>query len=280
MSTTGRADAALPPGSAVADRFFPSSALLWSRDPLVALEVIARHGFRGVEVWAQHLHRSGTSAASVKRRATELGLRLTAHAVSYDLNPVSQNPDIAAVSRRQVKQSLLDAAVMEAEVVVVHPGQLSSSTDDPEDYWPALLEFCADVDGDARVLGLTVGIEGMERKVNQFMDDPRMLNRLADAMAREGWANVGITADLAHLATFTDPLPAFRGLRRVVHVHLSDGDPPGATHRPLGLGRLPVVEIVHELLALDVPRIALEGRWRRDEEHALACAVEVLARVA
>lgn len=263
-------------GPAVLSNIFPSSALLWSQTPLVALDEIAKRGFGGAEVWAQHLHKSGTSAVAVRKRAVELGLRLTAHSVSYDLNPLSLNPDIRAVSRAQTKQSLLDAAVMEAEMVVVHPGQQSSSTDDPEDYWPALLEFCHELDLDAGVLGLRVGIEGMERKVNQFMVEPASLNRLADTMEREGWSNLGITADLAHLGTFTDPLPAFKSLRRVIHVHLSDGDAPLATHRPLGLGRLPIADILADLHDRDVRRIAIEGRWRQDETHALDCARDVL----
>jgi len=257
-------------------RAFPSTALLWSRDPLDALDEIARRGFGGAEVWVQHLHKSGSEPVAVKRRASELGLRLTAHAVSYDLNPLSLNPDILAVSWAQAQQSLIDAAVMEAEIVVVHPGQLSSSTDDFEDHWPTLVRFVAELDQVAGVLGLQVGVEGMERKINQFMCEPAILNRLADIMETEGWSNVGLTADLAHMATFADPVAAFKELRRVVHVHISDGDPPGATHRPLGLGRLPLVEMFGALVEAGTIRFAVEGRWRKDEELALDKAAEFL----
>jgi site-specific recombinase XerD len=70
---------------------------------------------------------------------------------------------------------------------------------------------------------VTVGIEGMERKVNQFFVEPEALDRLADTMERESWTRLGIVADMAHLATFTEPVAAFGTLRRVIHVHLSDG---------------------------------------------------------
>ncbi len=144
-------------------------------------------------------------AEAVRRQADELGLELTAHAVSYDLNPLSQNPEIREVSRKQVMQSFIEAAAMGAKVVTVHPGQLSSGTDDPEDYWPDLLDFCSTLNDKTKGLELNVGIEGMERKVNQFFVEPTALNRLAEAMGNEGWSCLGLTVDMAHLATFADP---------------------------------------------------------------------------
>lgn len=255
----------------------PSTALLWTRDPLDTLDEIARRGFSGAEVWSQHLHLHGTRPEDVRRRADELGLDLCAHAVSYDLNPLSLNAAIRQVSWQQATQSLLDAAVMRAEVVVVHPGHKSSSTDEYDEYWPTLLEFCAELDRNAGLLGLTVGIEGMEQKVGQFFCEVEVINRLAATMDREGWEHLGITADLAHLATFTDPVPAFSAVDRVVHVHVSDGDPPKATHRPLGLGRLPLNQMFAAIEASGAPRFALEGRWRADEERALDEAAAFLS---
>lgn len=251
----------------------PSTALLWTRDPLEVLEQIARRGFSGAEVWSQHLHLHGTRPQDVRRRADELGLTLCAHAVSYDLNPCSLNPDIRQVSWQQAQKSLLDAAIMRAEVVVVHPGHKSSSTDEYEVYWPALLEFCAEMQSTADLLDLTVGMEGMEDKIGQFFCEPVIINRLAAAMQAESWDRLGITADIAHLATFTDPVPAFKQIQRVVHVHISDGAPPKATHRPLGLGELPLDDMFAAIVESGAPRFAIEGRWRQDEEVALDRAI-------
>lgn len=260
----------------IPDVFHPASVLMWSRPVGAFLDAVARRGFAAAEVWAQHLARSGETAEAVRRRADELGLELTVHAVSYDLNPLSQNPEIRAVSRRQIAGSLVDAAAMRARIVVVHPGHLSSGTDDPEDYWPDLFDLCHELQAGAARHGVRVGVEGMERKVNQFFVEPAALDRLARALDAAGLDRLGIVCDMAHLATFTDPLEGFTALRRVVHVHVSDGDPPKATHRPLGLGRLPYVAMIRAALDAGVPTIAIEGRWRSDEEHALDRAAEVL----
>lgn len=90
---------------------------------------------------------------------------------------------------------------------------------------------------------------------------------------------LGLVCDMAHLATFTDPIAAFETVRRVVHVHLSDGEPPKATHRPMGLGRLPYEDMIAAALEAGARTIAIEGRWRADEELALDRAAEVLRRV-
>jgi sugar phosphate isomerase/epimerase len=263
----------------ISDVFHPASVLMWSRSVGEFLEAAARRGFASAEVWAQHLARSGESAEAVRRRADDLELGLTVHAVSYDLNPLSQNPEIRAVSRRQIVRSLEDAAAMRARVVVVHPGHLSSSTDDPEDYWPDLIDLSTELETRAQEFDVRVGIEGMERKINQFFVEPQALNRLADEMERSAMDRLGLVCDMAHLATFTDPIAAFATVRRVVHVHLSDGDPPTATHRPMGLGRLPYQDMILAALASGARTIAIEGRWRADEEHALDRAAEVLRHV-
>jgi sugar phosphate isomerase/epimerase len=261
----------------LSDKYFPASILMWSRTVSEFLEAVARRGFRGAEVWAQHLDRSGERAGPIDAHARSLGLRLTLHAVSYDVNPLSQNREIRDLSRRQVLDSLALGAELGADVVVIHPGQLSSSTDDPEDYWPDLLDFCAQLDEHAARLGTSVGVEGMERRLREFLVEPGALNRLAQEMKRNGWEHLGLTADLAHLATFTDPVTALASIQRLRHIHLSDGDPPDATHRPLGLGRLPVEAMLDAAEATGVQTITIEGRWRRDEEHALDRAARVLA---
>lgn len=263
----------------VPPNFFPASVLMWSRPVVDFLEAVARRGFGGAEVWAQHLDRTGESVKSVRRVTRELGLRLSAHAVSYDLNPLSHNREVRLVSRRQVLESLATAAGLEANVVVVHPGHLSSSTDDPEDYWPDLFDLCGQLDERARLFGVRVGIEGMERKVNQFFVEPEALNRLADELAREHLDSVGLTVDLAHLATFTSPVAPLGTIKRAFHVHLSDGDPPSATHRPMGMGRLPLSEMVRAALELRTPAIAIEGRWRANEELALERSARFLSEL-
>jgi sugar phosphate isomerase/epimerase len=256
--------------------FAPATRLLWASGVLGALESIARAGFQGAEVWAHHLWDSRTKAEEAGRLANELGLRLSVHAPAYDLNPLSSNPEIRAVSQRQVLGSLEDAHLMGAGLVVVHPGALSSSTDDPEEYWGRLEDFAGQLNERAASLGLTIGIEGMERKRLQFVTDLPALERLSAILERNGLDRVGITLDVAHAATLGDPIQFVMNAPRVVHGHLSDNS-ERKTHALLGEGKVDLSSVIPALLArLPGGMIAIEGRFAADEMRALARAREAL----
>jgi sugar phosphate isomerase/epimerase len=261
-------------------KFAPCTRLLWKSGVLGALEAFARVGFAASEVWAQHLWESGTSAEQVAKHAQELGLRLSLHAPSYDLNPLSSNPEIRAISRRQVLESFETAMKLGARVVVVHPGGLSSSTDAVEEYWVRLEEYTIILNEHAGKLGLMIGIEGMEKKRLQFVTDLPALKRLAGILETNDLTHCGLTLDVAHAATIGDALEFVQNTPRIVHAHLSDSS-PSKTHALLGEGLLNLPEIIPTLLQRleHSPHglIAIEGRYAADEARAVELASTALA---
>lgn len=261
-------------------RFAPATRLVWKPGVLGSLEIIARHGFQASEVWAQHLWESDTSPQTLAGRARELGLALSLHAPSYDLNPLSSNPEVRAISRRQVLESLETAAAIDARMVVVHPGALSSTTDNPEEYWARLEDYAISLDERARMLGLRIGIEAMEKKRLQFVTDLNALDRLTGILEKNHLERTGITLDVAHAATIGDPLEFIQRAPRMVHAHLSDSS-PSKTHALMGEGNLNLEAIIPALLERlqDAPGlIAIEGRHAPDEERALVLARDVLEK--
>ena len=256
-------------------RFAPATRLLWHSGVLGALELIAQAGFGAAEVWAQHLWESNTSPEQVRAKADNLGLELSLHAPSYDLNPLSSNPEIRAISRHQVLASLETAARIGANVVVVHPGHLSSTTDDVQIYWERLEAFLHDLNSSAALLGVRVGIEGMEKKKLQFVTDLESLTRLAGLVERHKLEHLGITLDVAHAGTLGQPLEYIAQTPRVIHAHLSDSS-PGKTHALLGEGDLDLKKIMPKLLAQHGGLIAIEGRLAADEPKALRVARDFL----
>ena len=257
-------------------RFAPATRLLWQYGVLGALERIAGLGFSAAEIWAQHLEASKVSAQEAKARADRLGLRLSLHAPAYDLNPLSSNREIAAVSQRQVLECLEDAARLAAVMVVVHPGAISSSTDDPEEYWLRLEEFAGLLNEKAASLGQRIAFEGMERKRLQFVTDLEALDRLSEMLEANGLAQIGLTLDIAHAATLGDPMEYVVRAPRLIHAHLSDTS-EHKTHALLGEGRLALDGIIPVLLErLPEGLIAIEGRLAADELRAVSTAAAFL----
>jgi sugar phosphate isomerase/epimerase len=263
----------------VNSRFAPATRLLWHAGVIGALEGFARAGFVAAEVWAQHLWENDTKPEVVAARAAELGVRLSLHAPSYDLNPLSSNPEVRAISRRQVLESLETATRIGARLVVVHPGQISSSTDNVEDYWAGLAEYTAQLNARASELGLTVALEAMEKKRLQFVTNIPALQRLGAML--EGLDHTVIAVDVAHAGTMGDPMEFLERVPRIGHAHLSDTSAE-KTHALLGEGRLDLPRIVPALLerieATPHGLIAIEGRLSSDEARAVSTAAAYLAR--
>ncbi len=258
-------------------KFAPATRLLWHAGVTGALNQIAAAGFQAAEIWASHLTETRVKAKIVHQHAQELGLTLSLHAPSYDLNPLSSNPEIRSLSRRLVLDSLETAAQLQAKTVVVHPGALSSTTDDSHEYWQRLEEFAVQLDARAALLGLHVAIEAMEKKKLQFITHIESLERLAQLLDAIDAKNVGICLDVAHAGTLGDPLEFLARVPRVIHAHLSDTSEE-KTHALLGEGRLDLAKIIPILLG-KIPAtglIAIEGRLASDEPRAIAVAAAYL----
>jgi sugar phosphate isomerase/epimerase len=262
-------------------RFAPATRLLWHAGVLGALEQIRQAGFAAAEVWASHLSESRVSPKEVCAKALDLGLSLSLHAPSYDLNPLSSNADVRSLSRRLVLDSLETAAQIGAKIVVVHPGALSSSTDNPEDYWGRLEEYAVQLDAKAAHLGLEVAIEAMEKKKLQFVTTILSLKRLAALLETVDAKRLGLCVDIAHAGTIGDPMD-FLVAVPIIHAHLSDTSEE-KTHALLGEGRLDLPSIIPALLQkLETTNglIAIEGRLAADEPRALQVAAAYLGLLA
>jgi len=237
-------------------RFGASSYFLKDRCVTEALDFIARLGYDSAEIWMEHYWSGGQRPATIARHARTLGLDLTIHAASYDLNITSTNISIRRESRRQIRSSLQLAAAVGARIVVVHPGALSSSKGDRSATWQSLEETMALLDEWAKEDGVEVGLENMEKRAKEIFVAPDDVTRLFS----HPWKHIRLTLDLAHTVTVMDPLSFLNQMRAewICHVHFSDNT-PSTTHLPLGEGQLPVVEILKALSRIYGGIVSLEG---------------------
>ena len=145
--------------------------------------------------------RVALATALMAGQAERLGLALSLHGASYDINWGSINPGIRRESLYQVEESITAAARIGAEVVVLHPGRLSASKANLEEYWQVMEENFVLINEPARGEGIKAGIETMEKRAKEMYILPRDVRRMLD----KGWSNLGLTLDLAHANTVMDP---------------------------------------------------------------------------
>lgn len=236
-----------------------------------AMELVCRTGYEGLEIWVEHIWKQRQAPAGLRRRASKLGLALTMHGPQRDLNVTSSNAGIKAESQRQYLAALEEAAELGAEVIVLHPGALSSSGDDPASFWAPLEEFFAVVAEKAAALGVRVGIENMERRRLEFVTTPQAVLRLISSI---GAASLGITLDLAHILINGDDVE-FDGLAlHICHTHIS-GSTREKVHVPLDEGVYGMREAVQRLQRLYGGMAAIEGFVRGQAQQVLRRNYEV-----
>ncbi len=237
-------------------RFGSSTMFLREQPVTAALDLIAHTGFAAAEVWIEHIWHSGETIEEIRQRAEALGLVLSVHAATYDINICSSNSGIQRESRRQVVESLQIAAQLGAHIVTVHPGRYSSSRDADGAYWDTLVEAVAQFDETAAYYGLRLGIEGMENRPREFFVRPNDFQRLFD----HPWKTIGLTIDIAHAQTVMNPLEYLDRISapQIAHVHCSDNSQEH-THLPLGSGTLDLPNALAALRRKYDGWVSLEG---------------------
>lgn len=228
-------------------RLLLSAPLLWAHTSAEILQMAADLGYEGVELWAYQILEEGSDPRALRDRASSLGLDLTLHALSWDLNPTSRLEGIRAASVEALHRSVELGGELGAAVLAVHPGRTTGPYDDGEAYWPVLVQIVREVADHAARYGIQVAVEHMEARQGEFLVTAEAANRLVREVDRP---NVGIALDVAHIPWGEDEAAFVARLERIVHVHLSDADGT-RLHLPLGQGRRDLVGVLRALGSYD-----------------------------
>jgi sugar phosphate isomerase/epimerase len=232
-----------------------ASELLRSVPLPKVIDQVAAAGFTAIEVWVDHWRQSGLKPKQLLRCLRASGLEWSMHADARDVNLISTNKGICLESIKQTKETIRLAAAVEARVLTIHPGRLSSTKDRPEDFWPQQIEVFQHLAQMAAAAGVQLGVENMEPRPGE------LIVRLADMQRLLGEVdspNLGSTLDLAHLYGQTGIEEFAAKVPRLVNVHLSDAR-PGYCHLPLGQGNLEYSRLLDALDSRYRGFVILEG---------------------
>lgn len=219
-------------------RRFLSSRLLWSESLGSAAREAHRLGYQGLEIWSEHAWRDGPTS-KLRRELGRVPLQYALHGPSMDLNLCSRNARIAKLSLEECVRALSLARAVGASVMVVHPGRLSSGKDDPEEYWPDLIETLAKLGRHAANYELVLAVENMEPRPRELITTPKDAHRLVGSI---GSKSVQMCLDLAHAGLKgANTVSAFIRLcgPMICHIHVSNVT-ERRTHLPLDQGSSPI----------------------------------------
>ena len=221
-----------------------------------ALIKIKKIGFSVGEIWMEHLLRTGENLSDVKETADNLGLSLTVHATSYDINITSMNRGIRAESEKQAYDAVSTGALLGADIVVIHPGRLSASRSSITECRESLISALIKIDQWAYDENIIVGLEAMEKRSREIFIYPK---DVIDIMSI-GWKKIRLTFDIAHSYTVMEPTDYLKKINPdwIGQVHLSDGNSTN-THLPLGEGEINIVKTLKKLEEVYSGNVVIEG---------------------
>ncbi|MGM0712868.1 sugar phosphate isomerase/epimerase family protein [Brevibacillus parabrevis] len=232
---------------------YVSSTLMWSYPVEAAILIARQYGFAGMEVWAEHVWFHKSNPREIQQAAKRVGMKLTLHAASWDLNLCSLNSGIRKQSVEEIKRSLALAGEIGAKSVTIHPGRVTLTHKNREWHEAVLIESLNELAQEAVRLGRVLSIEHIEPLPKELIVTPGDLNRLRAALNYPTAA----TLDIAHVP-LTCSLPQFLGeLEGVDKIHVSDATAT-KLHMPLGTGDIDLPTIWPLLLAEEKP-LVVEG---------------------
>lgn len=226
-------------------RIGTTSMVFWHADLATAVTQVAELGFDAIEIWVSHLEKAdGISSGKLARLLREAGLACTIHAPFKDINIASVNKGIRRESTAQMIAAVDLCAELGGELVVIHPGKLSSKKSDPDEQWKYQVDSFHQILEAAKARGVTATVENMEwdkegELVRMAEDIGRLQRMLPDF-------RLPVTLDTAHMADTGRIIEAIELFGSdIVHVHVSDFGPP--RHIPLGEGTLDFAAIIKKL---------------------------------
>ena len=233
--------------------------VLWRHELVETIETLALAGFDAIELWTDHLLKTGESTAVIARALNSAGLRCTVHCPIIDLNICSTNQAIADTSLRLYLEALETAQELGALLFVFHAGNLFSSFDPLEEYWRQLDRALEQLSR-RNTGGVLIVVENME------IDKPQEVVKTAEdiqrVLAAHAGAGLGVCWDSTHLVSSEANLRFLDRIPRIDHVHLSDAEvsdtTPARKHLRLGEGNLDLRRLLAHPQARQAPVVSLE----------------------
>jgi sugar phosphate isomerase/epimerase len=184
--------------------------------------------------------------AALNEAARFSGIKYTLHCPIADINIASPSKPMLNASLKRLKQSMAHASELNAEIWVLHPGQVTGISPFYLGYdWRQNIQSIRLLHEAARGLGLRIAIENVPKKYGSLM---KTTEDFAKLYKETGLTDIGIVLDIGHANLeaqtqgFLEQFPD-----RIVHLHLSDNMGEQDQHLGIGYGKIDWGQIVTQL---------------------------------
>jgi sugar phosphate isomerase/epimerase len=193
--------------------------------------------------------------AALKEAAKSFNLEYSLHAPFADINIASPVKPLLNASLKRLKQSLQNAAAMDAKLWVFHPGQRTGIGQ----FYPGadFKQMCKSIQelyALAEEYGLNIALENLPAKYWFLLNSPEEFQK----MYKETGLPIGITLDLGHANLEGQIHPFFNQLAdKIVHIHASNNDGSDDQHLGVEDGNIDYDWFAQTLKKIDYDKIVV-----------------------
>ncbi|KXA96311.1 hypothetical protein AKJ39_04790 [candidate division MSBL1 archaeon SCGC-AAA259J03] len=263
-----------------------STAILWDYEKLDLSDAVfhaADLGFEAVEIHCEDPFFQGwgtdeaeITESEVKDALATLDMEVSLHAPFHDLNIATLNTGINGEVLRQLEECIDTARRLGSEIVVVHPGFVSSRKFKREKPFQRMVENLEKIAETAEDAAVKICLENLASKRKAM---GVKIRELKDILKEVDAENLKITLDVAHAnTTEAGPVKFAEEFKEdIAHVHVSDNTGED-NHLSIGQGNIDFENVLKELHPFDGV-VMVEGWIPTDEDPFLVHDREELERV-
>lgn len=183
---------------------------------------------------------------ALNEAAKPRGLKYTLHCPIADINIASPSKPMLNASLKRLKQSMAYANELNAELWVLHPGQVTGITPFyPGSDWKQNAQSIRTLHKTAKEYGLRIAVENVPQKYGAIMKTTEDFQRLYE---ETGLTDIGIVLDVGHanLEAQTERFLTLL-LDMIFELHLSDNMGESDQHLGIGYGKIDWQQLTTQL---------------------------------
>jgi sugar phosphate isomerase/epimerase len=188
--------------------------------------------------------------ATLNEAAKPRGIKYSLHCPIADVNIASPSRPMLNASLKRLKQSMAFANELNAELWVLHPGQITGITPFyPGSEWQQNTQSIYLLHKAAKDYGLRIAIENVPKKYGSVMKTTEDFQKLYE---ETGLTDIGIVLDTGHAnleaqtERFLTQFP-----EKIFEMHLSDNMGESDQHLGIGFGKIDWQRLVQSLKQID-----------------------------
>lgn len=237
--------------------------------------LIEEYDLKILELFDDWTHNLSQYINEIRNVKSSYNLKLVVHAPVFGINIANPNRQLREKTIELLKESMINAKLIEAENYIVHPGSKTAvCLIDPNLPWRLNLESAHELQRYSEDIGLRLSFENMP--TGKFAIHLLSTSKQVGKFLKE--VNVDLTFDVGHAGVSGEIYKFIDQFKtKIVHVHVHENRGKSDAHLPVGSGNVDWMKILKSLNDMNLP-LVVENLTLKDSVKSIINLRKMLSR--